>query len=92
MKFPMRILIWNSKQGLESEIAPETQNDPESEFTDGCDPSKSALDKMKYPMTILIWMQMINPNKYQNQRLAQKTKTDKYTSSLGSESLSLNSE
>jgi hypothetical protein len=25
--------------------APETQNDPESEVTDGCDPSKSALDK-----------------------------------------------
>jgi hypothetical protein len=34
-----------SKQGLEPEIAPETQNDPESEVTDGCDPSKSALDK-----------------------------------------------
>ncbi len=35
----------HSKQGLESEIAPETQNDPESEVTDGCDPSKSALDE-----------------------------------------------
>jgi hypothetical protein len=35
----------HSKQGLESEIAPETQQDPESEVTDGCDPSKSALDK-----------------------------------------------
>ncbi len=35
----------HSKQGLESEIAPETQHDPESEVTDGCDPSKSALDK-----------------------------------------------
>jgi hypothetical protein len=33
------------KQGLESEIALETQNDPESEVTDGCDPSKSAIDK-----------------------------------------------
>ena len=31
----------HSKQGLESEIAPENQN----EVTDGCDPSKSALDK-----------------------------------------------
>jgi hypothetical protein len=35
----------HSKQGLESEIAPNTQNDPESEDTDGCDPSKKALDK-----------------------------------------------
>ncbi len=30
----------HSKQGLESEIPPETQNDPESEVTDGCDPTK----------------------------------------------------
>jgi hypothetical protein len=30
----------HSKQGLESEIPPETQNDPESEVTDGCDASK----------------------------------------------------
>jgi hypothetical protein len=35
----------HSKQGLESEISPEIQNDPESEVTDGCDFSKSALDK-----------------------------------------------
>jgi hypothetical protein len=35
----------HSKQGLESEIAPETQHDPGSEVTDGCDPSKSASDK-----------------------------------------------
>jgi hypothetical protein len=35
----------HSKQGLESEIPPETQNNPESEDTDGCDPSKKALDK-----------------------------------------------
>ncbi len=34
-----------SKQGLESAIAPETQHDPDSEVTDGCDPSKSALGK-----------------------------------------------
>jgi hypothetical protein len=34
-----------SKQGLESAIAPETQHDPDSEVTDGCDPSKNALDK-----------------------------------------------
>jgi hypothetical protein len=33
------------KQGLESEIPPETQNDPESEVSDGCVPSKKALDK-----------------------------------------------
>jgi hypothetical protein len=32
-----------SKQGLESEIPPETQNDPESEVTDGCDPSKKSI-------------------------------------------------
>jgi len=30
----------HSKQELESEIPPETQNDPESEVTDGCDPPK----------------------------------------------------
>ena len=30
----------HSKQELESEIPPETQNDPESEVTDSCDPSK----------------------------------------------------
>ncbi len=35
----------HSKQGLESEIPPETQNGPESEVTDGCDHSKKALDK-----------------------------------------------
>jgi hypothetical protein len=35
----------HSKQGLESEIPPETQNDLESEVTDGCDPSKKALEK-----------------------------------------------
>jgi hypothetical protein len=35
----------HSKQGLESDIAPETQHDPDSEVTDGCDLFKSALDK-----------------------------------------------
>jgi hypothetical protein len=35
----------HSKQKLESEIPPETQNYPESEVTDGCDPSKKSLDK-----------------------------------------------
>jgi hypothetical protein len=35
----------HSKQGLELEIAPETQHDLDSEVTDDCDPSKSALDK-----------------------------------------------
>jgi hypothetical protein len=35
----------HSKQGLESEIPSETQNYPESEITDGCDPSKKALDQ-----------------------------------------------
>jgi hypothetical protein len=53
----------HSKQGLESEIAPETQNDPESEVADGCDPSKKAFDKLKFPTRILILMQMIKPNK-----------------------------
>ncbi len=37
--------MWSFQTRLESEIAPETQNDPESEVTDGCDPSKSAFDK-----------------------------------------------
>jgi hypothetical protein len=31
--------------GLESEIPQETQNDPELEGTDGCDPPKKAFDK-----------------------------------------------
>jgi hypothetical protein len=35
----------HSKQGLKSEIAPETQHNPDSKVTDGSDPSKSALDK-----------------------------------------------
>ncbi len=35
----------HSKHVLESEIPPETQNDPESEVTDGWHPSKKALDK-----------------------------------------------
>jgi hypothetical protein len=34
-----------SKQGLESAIAPEMQHDPDSKVTDGCHPSKSALDE-----------------------------------------------
>ncbi len=63
----------HSKQGLESEIPPGTQNDPESEVTDGCDPSKKAIDKLKFATRILILMQMIKPNKDQNQRIVQKT-------------------
>ncbi len=35
----------HSKQGLGSKSPPENQNDPESEVTNGCDPSKIALDK-----------------------------------------------
>jgi hypothetical protein len=35
----------HSKQWLNSEIHPESQNDPQSEVTDGCDPSKKAFDK-----------------------------------------------
>jgi hypothetical protein len=37
----------HSKQGLESEICSKTKNDPESEITDGCDPSKKTLDQTK---------------------------------------------
>ena len=47
-KFDMDVCD-HSKQGLESEFAPETQNNPESEATDGYDPSKSALDKNEVP-------------------------------------------
>ncbi len=36
-----------SRQGLEFEIHSETQNDPELEIADGCDPSKKALDQTK---------------------------------------------
>jgi hypothetical protein len=65
----------HSKQGLESEITPETQNDPESEVTDGCDPSKSAIDKHEVSHVNFDKDTMINPSKDQNQRLVQKTKT-----------------
>jgi hypothetical protein len=34
---------YHSKQELESEIPPKTQYDPESEVTDGCDPSKKSI-------------------------------------------------
>jgi hypothetical protein len=57
----------HSKQGLESEIPPETQNDPESEVTDGYDPSKKALDKTEVSR---MNFKMIKPNEDQNQRLA----------------------
>jgi hypothetical protein len=33
-----------SKQGLETQIASETHNDPESEVKDGCESSKKVLD------------------------------------------------
>ncbi len=36
-----------SKHGLESENPSETQNDPESKVTDGCNPSKKVLDQIK---------------------------------------------
>ncbi len=39
----------HSNQGLESEIPPETQHDPDLEVIDGCDPSKSALDENSIP-------------------------------------------
>ncbi len=53
------------KQGLESEIPPETQNDPESEVTDGCDcdPSKKAIDKTEVSHKKMILMQMIKPTR-----------------------------
>jgi hypothetical protein len=38
----------NSKHGLESETATGTQDDPESEVTDGCDPFKKALGKNEF--------------------------------------------
>jgi hypothetical protein len=66
----------HSKKGLESEIPPETQHDPESEVTDGCDPSKKTLDKTEVSHMNFILMKMIKPNKDQNQRLVQKTKKD----------------
>ncbi len=34
----------HSKQGLETQIASETHNDPESEVTDGCESSKNVPD------------------------------------------------
>jgi hypothetical protein len=53
----------HSKQGLESEISPETQNDPEFEVSDGCDHSKKALDKTEVSHKNLILVKMIKPNK-----------------------------
>jgi hypothetical protein len=37
----------NSKQGLETQIASETHNDPVSEVTDGCESAKNVLDDIE---------------------------------------------
>jgi hypothetical protein len=37
----------HSKQGLETRIAPETHNDPESEVTDSCESSKNVQDDIE---------------------------------------------
>jgi hypothetical protein len=65
----------HSKQELESEIPPEIQNDPESEVSNGCDPSKKALEKTEATDKNFN-IKMIEPNKDHNQRLVQKTNKD----------------
>ncbi len=63
----------HSKQRLESEIPPETQNDPESEVTHGCDPSKKALDKTEVCHKNFDIDANDQTKLDQNQRLVQKT-------------------
>jgi hypothetical protein len=89
----------HSKQGPESEIPPETQNDAESEVTDGCDPSKKALEKTEACTRILILMQMIKgpepeigtENQHEPESEVTKggdTSTDKPGNSIGTEVIS----
>jgi hypothetical protein len=44
----------HSKQGLETQIASETHNDPESEVADGCDSSKNVPDDIDKDVTNVI--------------------------------------
>jgi hypothetical protein len=44
----------HSKQGLETQIASETHNDPESEVTDGCESSKNVPDDIEKDVTDVI--------------------------------------
>jgi hypothetical protein len=41
----------HSKQGLETQITSETHNDPKSETTDGCEPSKNVPDDISKDVT-----------------------------------------
>jgi hypothetical protein len=81
----------HSKQGLETQIASETHNDPELEVTDSCESSKNVPDDIEKDATDVTgpkevmggiehsqngFPQMINPNKDQKQRLVQKTQKD----------------
>jgi hypothetical protein len=44
----------HSKQGLETQIASETHNDPKSEVTDGCKSSKNVPDAIEKDVTDVI--------------------------------------
>ena len=44
----------HSKQGLETQIASETHNDPKSEVTDGCESSKNVPDDIDKDVTDVI--------------------------------------
>jgi hypothetical protein len=44
----------HSKQGLETQFASETHNDPESEVTDGCESSKNVPDDIDKDVTDVI--------------------------------------
>jgi hypothetical protein len=44
----------HSKQGLETQIASETHNDPKSEVTDGCESSKNVPDDIDTDVTDVI--------------------------------------
>ncbi len=46
--------MWSFKQGLETQIASETHNDPESEVKDGCESSKNVPDDKDKDVTDVI--------------------------------------
>ncbi len=55
----------HSKQGLETQIASETHNDPESEVTDGYKSSKNVPDDIDKDVTYVIGsMEIMGGNKH----------------------------
>jgi hypothetical protein len=55
----------HSKQGLETQIASETHNDPESEVKDGCESSKNVPDDIDKDITDVIGsMEVMGESEY----------------------------